>query len=146
MNSITRYSPAEWSHNWDVVPSVSGTYVRHSDHISALAELTRERDAARASLRSEHSFVRQKESEISALRDDRYVLASECAAARELHVTSIVVINDGWPQEAIAAATATLKAARSATDASQALVRASRSIPNTPTTSGQGEGGKYEND
>jgi len=53
-SEITRYSPAEWSHNWDVVPCVSGSYVRYSDHAESLSrlagELARvegERDAAR---------------------------------------------------------------------------------------------------
>jgi len=107
-----------------------------ADELSRLAgELARvegERDAARKAVRSEHSFVRQKESEIITLRDDRYVLAAECAAARVLHTTSIGVINDGWPQESLVDATATLKAARSATDASQALDRAARSLPTPP--------------
>lgn len=97
-----------------------------------LARVEGERDAARKAVRSEHSFVRQKESEIITLRDDRYVLAAECAAARVLHTTSIGVINDGWPQESLVDATATLKAARSATDASQALDRAARSLPTPP--------------
>lgn len=115
--------PDEANHLARILNSASSAA---ADEVGRLRE---EVKAAKKAIKSEHSFVRQKESEISALRDDRYVLASECAAARELHVTSIGVINDGWPQEAIAAATATLKAARTATDASGALPSALSPIP-----------------
>ena len=105
MNSITRYSPAEWSHNWDVVPSVSGTYVRYSDHLAILAEIARERDAARAECAAWRKFWRAFKAEgykfLSPIRSKAYAEAN--------------------------------RAVYEAREASDAL---------TPTTGGQGEGGK----
>lgn len=119
--------------DWPMLPHEASKCLSQLSRLAGeLARVEGERDAARRAVKSEHSFVRQKESEIITLRDDRRVLAAECAAARELHTVSIGVINDGWPQELLAEAAANLKAARSATDASQALGRAARSLPTPP--------------